>query len=73
MSEIGTIIIEELKVVGLEVGEESAKAAVRAVFKSIPRIVLATENKVDDLLVPLLGIIEPEIIKLLDKIDGEEG
>ena len=66
-------LVAILKKNGLEVGEEIAMLAVRSVFKAIPEIVLATENKYDDMLVPLLGVVEKPVMALLDQIDGEIG
>lgn len=70
-SEAGKALLRELKKQGLNVGEEGAKAVVRAVFKALPKFVAETENKVDDVLVVVLPVIEPHVIKLLDRIDGE--
>jgi hypothetical protein len=66
-------LVEILKRNGLNIAEDAASMAVKAVFKAIPEIVIATENKFDDLLIPLVGILEPQILALVDKIDGEEG
>jgi hypothetical protein len=66
-------IAEVLKKNGLELGEQLAGDVVKGVFKSLPEILLLTENKFDDLLIPLLGIIEPQIMTLVDKIDGKIG
>jgi hypothetical protein len=66
-------LVEILKKNGLDIAEDAAVMAIKAVFKAIPEIVLATENKFDDLLIPLLGILEPQILTLADKIDGQEG
>ena len=65
------VLIKELKQAGLNVGENAAKEVVKAVFKAIPKFVLATENKADDLLVAILPVVEPHVLSLLDKIDGE--
>lgn len=72
-NDIKKALIKELKQAGLNVGEDAAKEVVRAVFKALPKFVLATENKVDDLLIAILPVIEPHVIKALDGIDGEEG
>jgi len=66
-------LVEILKQNGLELAEETATMAVKAVFKAIPEIVKLTENQVDDLLIPLISVIEPPILSLIDKIDGQEG
>lgn len=67
------VLVAELKQAGLNVGEDAAKEVVKAVFAAVPKFVLATENKVDDLLVAILPVVEPHVLKLLDKIDGKEG
>lgn len=66
-------LVELLKAEGLDIAEDTAIALVKAVFKVIPELVLKTENKMDDLLIPILAVVEPKILELLDKIDGEEG
>lgn len=67
----------EIKVIlkkhGLDIAEDAVAMTVRAIFKAIPEIVIATPNKVDDLLVPLITILEPQVLALVDKIDGQEG
>lgn len=73
MSEAKDLIKAELKAAGLDLAEDSAVLAVRAVLKAIPKVVAATDNKIDDLLVPLLQVVEGPLLSLLDKIDGEEG
>ena len=70
-SEAGRALVKELKQAGLNVGEDAAKEVVQAVFRALPKFVLATENKIDDLLVAILPVIEPHVLKVLDKIDGE--
>ena len=68
-SELSDILKEH----GLNVAEDTAIAAVKSIFKALPDIALKTENKVDDLFIPVVSIIEPKIIEMLDKIDGVEG
>lgn len=58
-----------LEAEGLEMGEEAAKAAVKAFFKALPKLVLISENKYDDMLVPVIAIIEPKVMELLDNIN----
>jgi len=60
---------EILKDEGLEIAEETAIAAAKAIFRSLPAIALATENKYDDMFVPVFGILEPKVIELLDGIN----
>ena len=67
------IIAEILKKHGLDIAEDVAVLAVKSVFNALPEILLATENKFDDLLIPVLGVVKEPIMKLIDKIDGEVG
>lgn len=66
------VLTDELKKQGLNIAEDTAVSACKAVIKSLPAFLLATENKYDDMLIPLLGVIEPNVLALLDKIDGED-
>lgn len=67
------IIVEALKEAGLELGEDVAMAAAKTIWRVLPKVAVATENKVDDLLVPVLTVLEPTVMDLLDKIDKKEG
>ena len=60
--DIKKLIIDELKKEGLDIAEDAAISAVKAVLKVVPKVVAATENKVDDILV-ILGA-EKDIDKL---------
>lgn len=71
--ELKKMILDELKKEGLNIAEDTAIAAVKAVLKVVPKVVSETENKVDDLLIAILPVVEGPIMDLLDKIDGEEG
>jgi hypothetical protein len=66
-------LAEILKQNGLDLAEDTAKMAVKAVFKVLPEIVKETENKMDDILIPLISVVEKPVMELLDKIDGQEG
>ncbi len=63
------VLKEALKAEGIEIAEETAIAVAKAVFKAMPAFVLATENKYDDMLIPVLGVIEPKVIEILDNIN----
>ncbi len=65
------VLIEELKKNGLDIAEDAAISAVKAVFKALPPFLIATDNKVDDLLISVLPVVEPFVLEQLDKIDGE--
>lgn len=66
-------ISEILKKEGLDLAEDVSIAAVKAVLNALPAILRASPSKLDDLLIPILGIISGPILSLLDKIDGKEG
>lgn len=67
--ELKEMIMEEFKKEGLELAEESVRAACKACFRIIPKVVIASENKYDDLLLAVLPVIEPAIDKLIDDIN----
>ena len=67
------ILLEELKKEGLDVAEDALIGVVKALFKAMPKFFVATDNKYDDMVIALLPLIEPEIIKMLDQVDGKEG
>ena len=73
MDELKKELLDALKAKGLDVGEDVAMELVKLVFPFLGRLVLLTENKVDDMLIAVLPIIEKQVIELLDKIDGKEG
>ena len=68
-----TLLKDILKAQGLDLAEDAVALVVKGVLKSLPAIVTATENKFDDMLIPLLAVVEPQLMKLIDKIDGQEG
>ena len=67
------VLMAEFKAVGLNIAEDAAVSAAKAVFKAMPKIAAITENTIDDLLAPLIMTLEPKALEMLDKIDGEEG
>jgi len=75
MSEVNIkkIIVDAFKEEGLEIAEDVAIKMTKIAFKTIPKIVEATENKVDDYLIPLLALVEKPVLNALDKIDGHVG
>lgn len=71
--DIKKIIVEEFKAEGLEIAEDVAVRITKVAFRAIPKVVLATDNKVDDYLIPLLALVEKPVMTALDKIDGQQG
>ena len=66
-------LIVKLKAKGLDVAEDFAHILTEAVFETAEDVIKATPNKVDDMFLPVLGIVKPQVLKLVDKIDGKEG
>lgn len=66
------MLVEELKKAGLNVAEDAAVGVAKALFVALPKVFVATENKYDDMLIPVFGVIEPKVLELLDKIDKED-
>ena len=60
---------EKLKAEGLEFAEESVKDIVENAFKTIKAIVAITENKYDDMAIPLIELAEKAVMPLVDKIN----
>jgi len=72
--EVKKELVELFKAEGLELAEETVELAVKAVFKVLPIIAKKTTNPLDDMLVGSLApILERELLKLVDKIDGKQG
>ena len=82
MSEVSTEVVAEptemekimavLKEEGLELAEETAMATLKSVVRALPKIAMATSNKVDDLLVPVLIPLVKPLEDLIDKINGKK-
>lgn len=64
---------EKLKELGLDLAEDSVKDTVENCFGTLEKIIKVTENKYDDLLLPLLDMAKPFVLKEIDKIDGKVG
>jgi hypothetical protein len=65
------MIVREFKEAGLEIAEESAIKLVEIAFEIAPKIVIKTENKFDDMLIPVFELVKPKILEALKKIDGK--
>jgi hypothetical protein len=70
--EIKKMIVEELEKNGLSIAEDAAVNIVKVLFGLIPKVVSATENKYDDLLLILLPAIQPTVMEALDRINGKK-
>lgn len=66
-------LVKELKARGLDVAEEAAKSAAEAVLSWVEKSAVVSENKFDDLLIPVMQVAKPHVMEQLDKIDGKVG
>ena len=71
--ELKAKLMEEAKKEGLNLAEDSVKKTIEFLFAAFPQIAAASENKIDDAVIPFLGLAKPLVMDLVDKIDGEEG
>ena len=62
---------EQIKAELLKTGEVVSKEAVEMVFKLIEIVVKDTENKFDDMILPVVPAIKDYVLKLLDGISEE--
>jgi hypothetical protein len=72
MEEIKKELVDALKDNGLEVAEDAVLTLFKVMYPFITRFVLATPNKLDDIVVVLLPVLEPIILDYIDKIDGKK-
>lgn len=63
----------DVKGVALDLAEDELKVIAEETLGWVQDSVIATENRVDDLAVPVLGILKPLIMKEIDKVDGKVG
>jgi len=69
---VNELFKEELKKEGVEIAEEAAKAFIKALLRVIPKVIIASENKYDDLLLAVLPVVEPILMNLADDINKED-
>ena len=62
---------EQIKAELLKTGETVSKEAVEMVFKLVEIVVKDTENKFDDMILPVVPAIKEYVLKLLDGISEE--
>ena len=62
---------EQIKAELLKTGEVVSKEAVEMVFTLIEIVVKDTENKFDDMILPVVPAIKEYVLKLLDGISEE--
>lgn len=65
-------IVEILKDEGLDIAEEMAVQAVKGAIKLIKQMLPKINPVVNMLLAPMLDQLEPVLLGIIDKIDGED-
>ena len=64
----------DTKKVALNIGEDAARSVIKElVMPLIEDLIVKSENKYDDLLLPFKAQVEGLILEAIDKIDGEVG
>jgi hypothetical protein len=76
VSAVEASLIDEVKVIakseGLDLLEDSAVAITRAAFRIVKVAVPKVNIAVAAIVIPILELIEPKVLSLLDKIDGKD-
>ena len=72
-NEILEMVINEFKTEGIEIAEDVALRAAKVGFGLAKKIVIATPNSIDDILLPIIAIVEPKVYEWIDKLDGQVG
>ena len=65
-------LLEIAKSEGLDIAEETLVALTRVVFKIIKTAVPKVSFGLGSIIVPLVDTIEPKVLALIDKLDGED-
>jgi len=65
-------LVAKLKENGMDVAEDAAVVVVETVLDWVTAEVIASPNKVDDLLLVLMPVIRAQLLGLVDKIDGKD-
>lgn len=66
-------LLEKLKTHGLDIAEDAAKVLMIEVLDFAEKMVIDSENKYDDMLLAVMPMVKSEMLKAIDKIDGQEG
>lgn len=66
-------LVARLKDKGMDVAEDVAKVALVEVLEWFKESAQLSNNSYDDLLIAVMPMLKAEMLKQIDKIDGEEG
>lgn len=65
-------INETLSSAGMDVAEEAAVMVVEAAFALMALLIPKVSNGLGAIIVPMIAIVKPRVLEMLDKIDGED-
>lgn len=65
-------LVELLKSEGIDVAEETVALVVKTAFTVAKVVLPKAAPQVAVFAVPILGLVEPQVMALIDKIDGED-
>lgn len=68
-----SILIDKFKAKGLDIAEDVAKMALVEVLDWIVESARVSHNNYDDLFIAIMPLLKAEMLKQIDKIDGEVG
>ena len=66
-------LVARLKTKGLDVAEDVAKIALVEVLDWVSESAVLSNNNYDDLFIAVMPLLKTEMLKQIDKIDGEKG
>ena len=66
-------LVEKLKDKGLDIAEDVAKVALVEILDWVSESATLSNNSYDDLFIAVMPMLKAEMLKQIDKIDGEEG
>lgn len=67
------VLVEKLKAKGLDMAEDVAKVALVEVLDWISESAKVSNNNYDDLFIAVMPMLKAEMLKQIDKIDGQVG
>ncbi len=67
------MLVEKMKNEGLDIAEDAAGKVFMSVMSWMKESAVASENKIDDMIVGLMPPVEAYVMEQIDKIDGEVG
>jgi len=66
-------LLKKLEERGLDLAEDAAALVLEEVLNWFENSAKMSENKYDDLVIAIIPMLREEVLKQIDRIDGEEG